>query len=70
MSRLSAWVGNYREYAQPQDSPGVVAWDGLLLDGWMVVGKPTRANVALTRVGWKLIRRPSLILNDRERNTK
>jgi hypothetical protein len=28
------WVGNYREYAEPYDTPGVIAWDGLLLDGW------------------------------------
>jgi len=28
------WATDYRRYAQPYDSPDVVAWDGLLLDGW------------------------------------
>jgi hypothetical protein len=26
---------HYREFAQPLDAPGLITWDGLLLDGWM-----------------------------------
>jgi hypothetical protein len=31
------WALNYRTYAEKhnQDDPNVIAWDGLLLDGWM-----------------------------------
>jgi hypothetical protein len=28
------WAERYRKYAQPYDTPGVISWDGLLLDGW------------------------------------
>jgi hypothetical protein len=28
------WAASYREYASDFDAPGVVSWDGLLLDGW------------------------------------
>lgn len=33
------WADHYRRYAQPS-SPGVVGWDGRLLDGWSV-GRPS-----------------------------
>lgn len=28
------WSDHYREFAQPYDTPEVVSWDGMLLDGW------------------------------------
>lgn len=28
------WASNFREYAAPFDRPGVVSWDGLILQGW------------------------------------
>ena len=28
------WAASYKKYADPYDRPGVVSWDGLLLDGW------------------------------------
>jgi hypothetical protein len=28
------WATDYRRYAQPYDTSSVIAWDGLLLDGW------------------------------------
>jgi hypothetical protein len=29
------WAAHYREFAKEFDEPGLVSWDGLLLDGWM-----------------------------------
>jgi hypothetical protein len=29
------WAEHYREHAQKWETPGVIAWDGLLLDGWL-----------------------------------
>jgi hypothetical protein len=38
-NELIAWkaerAAHYREFAQPFDEPGLISWDGLLLDGWM-----------------------------------
>ena len=31
------WASHYREYAAKHDE-GVISWDGLLLDGWLVAG--------------------------------
>jgi hypothetical protein len=31
------WLGNYRQYAN-EHSPGVIEWDGLLLD-WLVADR-------------------------------
>ena len=28
------WAAHYREYAEPYDTAGTIAWDGLLLNGW------------------------------------
>jgi hypothetical protein len=25
---------HFRTYAEPWDTPGVISWDGMLLDGW------------------------------------
>lgn len=36
---LDRYLENYKQYAEPFDA-GVIAWDGLLLDGWKESGKP------------------------------
>jgi hypothetical protein len=28
------WAAHYLEFAQPFDSPDLISWDGMLLDGW------------------------------------
>jgi hypothetical protein len=28
------WADDYRKYAAGGFSPGIISWDGLLLDGW------------------------------------
>ena len=33
------YLKNYREHAE-EDSEGIVAWDGLLLDGWYELEQP------------------------------
>ena len=30
---------NYEQYATPFGPPDVIAWDGLLLDGWLPISK-------------------------------
>ncbi|MHC2283563.1 hypothetical protein ACVME8_010206 [Bradyrhizobium diazoefficiens] len=31
------WADDYRQYGEPYDTPDVISWDGLLLDGWSPV---------------------------------
>ena len=37
------WAAHYREYAEPYDTAGTIAWDGLLLNGW-TLAKETRCS--------------------------
>jgi len=36
------WARDYRRYAQPYDTPEVIAWDGLLLDGGLALQRLPR----------------------------
>ena len=47
------WAGHCREHAEDRDTPGVIAWDGLLLDGWMEFAEApiSPASLVLTDTG-------------------